>query len=562
MNNNDTIKNKLTKVFVMMLGLMFVMLILAIIGMGMLKNQATVLQVKTLKNTEYVWEMRRNLMSEQRYDLIALMEEDQSRIEEAIDLAVEEVEKNNAVLEAYKANCRVDKSVVDSLEARFKAEEAPRARIIELLRDGTEASNDEAFRIFKEEYQPMLDDQAELLKQLNDDQVLVSAKQGEKANGVFWLVLVVLVVAVAISMLISTRMLKRLIEQIMVPLEQIEKATQALLVGDFSADISYEGQDELGVTCECVRESFLVLKEIIAQLGNNFHELSQGNLIIHSEVEFPGELEAIDVAGQILVGKLNEAFMQIKEMADRIQTGSDQFASASQDLAEGATQQAGSMQEVSTSFERISEQIQNTSQEAGHANSLVKQTNEAAHEGQDEMEQMLAAMTEISQIAEAMSKIISLIDDLAAQTNLLALNAAIEAARAGEAGKGFAVVAEQVKNLAQQSSDAAKETSTLIENSVRTVEKGNTIAQHTSQVLGKITEYIKEVTDVVQSISEVAQSEADAVQEITRELEAVSSVAQTNSATSEQMAASSEELTSQVNILNGVVDGFKLDHNR
>lgn len=556
-NSNGTMRKKLINTFVMILGLMLLMLVLAVAGMGILKNQTTVLQEKTLKNTEYVWEMRRNLISEQRYDLMALEETEQSQIAQSLAMAKQEMERNNVLMEEYKKNYRIDKSKADKLENMFAKQEEPWTRLADKLQKGTEEGDVQAYRIFEEEYKPLLDEQAALLKEIGDDQMKLAAVQGKRAVEAYWFVVIVLFVAFSVSMLLSIDRARKLIRSIMEPLEEIGRATQALAVGDFSVEIAYKSTDEFGVTCDCVRESFAVLKKLIAQLRENFRELAQGNLCISTEVEFPGELHEIDVTREELVERLSEAFSQIKDMAGQIQTESNQFAQASQDLAEGATQQAGTIEEASANSVKMSGRLHSTSEDAGEANLLVQKTNETAHNGQNEMKQMLEAMSEISTIAEAMSQIISLIDDLAAQTNLLALNAAIEAARAGEAGRGFAVVAEQVKSLAQQSSEAAKETSVLIENAVSAVEKGNVIARNTSRALEKITGYIEEVTTVVQGISEVARDEAVAVKEITQELEAVSTIAQGNSATSEEIAASSQELTAQVTVLNGVLDNFK-----
>lgn len=157
-----------------------------------------------------------------------------------------------------------------------------------------------------------------------------------------------------------------------------------------------------------------------------------------------------------------------------------------------------------------------------------------------------------------MSRIIELIDGIASQTNLLALNAAIEAARAGEAGKGFAVVAEQVKVLAQQTSDSAKETALLIGQSLKTVADGNEIAKATSNALEEIANYIGQVSDGVDNIFKVAQREAQQANEISRDLSEVSTIAQANSATSEEIAASSEELAAQAHALNTSVEQFKI----
>ena len=144
----------------------------------------------------------------------------------------------------------------------------------------------------------------------------------------------------------------------------------------------------------------------------------------------------------------------------------------SQALAQGATEQASSVEELSASLTEISNQVQMNAHNAKKANELATTSGEVALSTLSDMKEMLASMNEISISSDNISKVIKVIDDIAFQTNILALNAAVEAARAGSAGKGFAVVADEVRNLAAKSSEAAKETTALIETSISAVSHG------------------------------------------------------------------------------------------
>jgi methyl-accepting chemotaxis protein len=227
-------------------------------------------------------------------------------------------------------------------------------------------------------------------------------------------------------------------------------------------------------------------------------------------------------------------------------------------LSQGAAAQASSVQELTATLTEVSAKTNESAANAEKANALAQNAKTNAIVGNDQMKEMLGAMDEINESSSSINKIIKVIDDIAFQTNILALNAAVEAARAGQHGKGFAVVAEEVRNLAAKSANAAKETTDMIEGSMRKVEAGTKIANNTAAALGQIVEQVEKAANLVQAISISSNEQAAAIQQINQSIALVSQVVQTNAATAEESAAASEELSAQAAQLKEAVNAFTI----
>jgi len=252
---------------------------------------------------------------------------------------------------------------------------------------------------------------------------------------------------------------------------------------------------------------------------------------------------------------MQELLDDVSASADQIDQGSKQIAQSSQSLSEGASEQAASLEEISSSLEEISSMTLQTSENAQQATVLSGESQKAAEKGEAEMTLMSQAMDEIMSSSTQISKIIKVIDEIAFQTNLLALNAAVEAARAGEAGKGFAVVAEEVRNLAQRSAEAAKNTSAMIEESTKRAANGVSIAERVGKALEEIGSSTKKVNTLLSEIASAAKEQSEGVTQVNQGVAQLDKVTQQSAGNAEELASAAEEASAQVATLRDLVNG-------
>jgi methyl-accepting chemotaxis protein len=291
------------------------------------------------------------------------------------------------------------------------------------------------------------------------------------------------------------------------------------------------------------------------------HQMNQGDLSVEVTGEYHGDHALIKDALNGTLVALNDILGQISLAVNQVTSGARQVSDSAQSLSQGATEQASNLEEITSSMTEIASQTTANAQNASRANQMAISARTAAEAGDTQMRQLLFAMTEINESSGQISKIIKVIDDIAFQTNLLALNAAVEAARAGVHGKGFAVVAEEVRNLAQRSAKAAKETTELIEGSVKKVEHGTAVAQQTANALDEIVGGITQVTDLVSDIASASNEQALGIKQTNEALDQIDQVTQSNTANAEESAAAAEQLSSQAKQLKQMLSRFRLCEN-
>lgn len=369
---------------------------------------------------------------------------------------------------------------------------------------------------------------------------------------------VVIIVCLVFAFTLTRKTSKRVLETILEPLHAIEDVAMELTEGNLHSTLEYHSDDEIGKLAHSMRKSIRILGTYVDDIDRSMKLFSEGNFDVHPEVEWRGDFVGILNAFMAFQASMAGTIKGIQNVSNEVSGAAEQVASSSNDLADGATNQAAVVEELTATVTGVSEQVEKNSQSAKEISVKVDELGNAISESNGKMHEMVDSMHEISEASKEIDKIITTINEIASQTNLLALNASIEAARAGEAGKGFAVVANQVNVLADQSAQAAKESATLIETSVKAVEKGMVIAGQTAAQLEEVAENSKVITTEVTNIAETLETQTTEIKQINEGIEQINDVVQTNSATSEECAAASQEMSSEAESLREMIRKFKV----
>lgn len=298
-------------------------------------------------------------------------------------------------------------------------------------------------------------------------------------------------------------------------------------------------------------------KHVVDALNNALKRMSDGDLTHAINDPFAEEYETLRSNFNSTRATMVSIIDSVIESSERIRSSAEEISVSSSDLSQRTESQAATLEETAAAMEQLNSSVRSAAEGAREVEGIMDETRATAEQSSKVVTDAVEAMSNIEASSVKISKILTVIDDIAFQTNLLALNAGVEAARAGEAGRGFAVVASEVRALAQRSSDAAQEIKHLIVESTEQVGEGVRLVGRTGEELDKIVSRVGTISGHVSGIATGAEEQSTTLNEINTGVSQLDQVTQHNAAMVEETTAASQVLRNDAAQLARVVAVFK-----
>lgn len=307
-----------------------------------------------------------------------------------------------------------------------------------------------------------------------------------------------------------------------------------------------------------INELTEVIDHVFSDISHTMQGMSRGDLSNRINGDYQGVYLDCKNSINSSMEKIAEIVGQVNESAEFINNSSQEIASGNNNLSNRAEQQAANLEQTASSMEELTSTVKNNADNAQQANQVATSARQLAEKGGEVVTSAVAAMEEINESSNKIAEIIGVIDEIAFQTNLLALNASVEAARAGEQGRGFSVVATEVRNLAQRSATAARESKELIQTSVQKVRSGTEFVNETGKSLSEIVTGVKKVGDIVAEIAAASAEQSQGIEQVNQAVSQMDEITQQNAALAEQASAASVSMTEQSTTMSQLLGFFSV----
>ncbi|MET3666965.1 PAS domain-containing methyl-accepting chemotaxis protein [Caulobacter sp. 1776] len=333
-----------------------------------------------------------------------------------------------------------------------------------------------------------------------------------------------------------------------------DKAGKPVKVIKFASDITMVEQER--AAAEAARKKADQDNNVVAVLAEGLGRLARGDVSTPIQTAMDPRYQQLKDDFNSAVDSLRDTVTTIVQRARGMQAGTDEIASAADDLSRRTEQQAAGLEQTAAALDEITATVVRSAEGARRASQAASQARVDANRSGEVVQQAISAMGEIEKSSSQIGNIIGVIDEIAFQTNLLALNAGVEAARAGEAGRGFAVVAQEVRALAQRSADAAKEIKTLIANSTAQVDRGVKLVGETGESLSGIVGKVSEIDGLISEIARSSQEQATGLNQVNAAVNQMDQVTQQNAAMVEETTAAASNLRTEAHDLADLMTRF------
>ena len=480
-------------------------------------------------------------------DRIKTIKEDIEKCNEDINLLLQNIDKEN--LQNDK-----EQELINNIKSDIESYEQVKDRIIEL---GMNNKTAQASQLLRGQGNPAMDlltvDISELLSiKIEQCNLLIN-----RLNRLRIIFVMIILATIALSVIFAMKSSKYLSDVIGNPIIKMSKIAKRICDGDLDVEIQCESNDEIGELAQSFSKMVIAIKSYISEISSILGDISNGNLNCSIEEEYKGNFIEIRKSLENIIISINDIFENIGQATIDVKANSEKAAEMAELLSNGSKNEKDAVRELCISIDQINKQVNKNADNAVNTSTITNTLAANIENSNIMMDKVIEAMENIENSSKSIITIMNTINDIAERTNLLALNAAIEAARAGDLGSGFAVVANEVKGLASQSADAARETNNIIKESIKAVNNGKLLVYDTANTLNESLKNVSKTRELSEYIEDSSKEQYESIAVVNERINKITETINRTVEVAENSAISSEELKSQSSKLEMMINKFK-----